>query len=151
MEDMRSLKDFVSGRYRQFAAPLLILLFTYAALVKLLAFATFEAQLLVQPFPPKIAYVLSYLIPAAELSAAVLLVFKRTRIAGLWLSLVLMIQFTGYAALALLRFWGRVPCPCGGILGHLAWGPHLAFNIIFLLITIVGIYLEAKERRFGDT
>jgi hypothetical protein len=134
----------------QFLPALLIGLFSYAAFSKLLDFRQFEAAMLVQPFPRTIAFILAFVIPPAELTAAALLAGKRTRYAGLWLSVVLMSQFTGYAALAYFHFRIATPCPCGGILGSMSWGPHLLFNIFFLLVTIVSIFITNRERRGGD-
>ena len=91
------------------AAPM-VALFTYSAFVKLLSFDTFRAQLLVQPLPHTVANVLAYLFPLLELSAAALLLFRRTYEAAAWLSFGLMSVFTGYAALAVLGFWAHVPC-----------------------------------------
>jgi len=130
---------------------LLIALFTYSAAVKLADFAMFRTQMRLQPFPPGIGSVLAVLLPAAELLTAVLLVFKRTQHFGLVLSFIMMFLFTGYAALALLPFWLRTQCPCGGVLGHLAWPWHLAFNIFFLAITMIASYGSLKERRQGGS
>ena len=131
------------------SAPLIVL-FSYAALSKSLDLPQFEAQLLVHPFSRPVAVILAFLIPAAEFAAVILLLFDRTFRAGFWLSFILMFEFSGYVALVLLHFWKRVPCPCGGILGKMGWGPHLAFNLFFLAITIMGIVLNSKERRAGD-
>ena len=130
-------------------SALLVLLFSYAALSKLFSFSAFRAQMQVQPFPLPVAQALAILLPFLELLAASLLIFKRTAIIGLWLSFALMLEFTGYAGLALLHFWGHVPCSCGGILGKLPWGPHLALNSLFLVITIMGLNITYKERRTG--
>ena len=117
----------------------LVLLFCYAALSKLLDFPDFHRQMLNQAFAPWFNRLLVYLVPSTELTAVILLYFKKTITAGLWLSFCLMAGFTSYISLVLLHFWPRVPCSCGGILGHLSWEPHLVFNTIFLLITIIAI------------
>lgn len=128
---------------------LLVLLFTYAAVSKLIAYDEFRTQMLNQVFPPAMNLVLFYTIPPAELLAAALLCFAKTQRWGQYLALLLMAAFTGYVALVMLHAWHRVPCSCGGILGKLKWGPHLLLNCTFLLITLVSIYQQRKERRAG--
>jgi len=137
-------------RLQQVPTALLVLLFSYAAVSKLADFGGFRAQLLAQPVPRPLAGTLAFLIPALELSAVLLLLSGRGRGAGLRIAFGLLLLFSGYAALAVLGFWQQVPCSCGGILGRLSWGPHLALNLFFLLVTIVCLYSHARERRSGD-
>jgi len=139
-------------RYAAWRAPLdalLVLLFTYAALSKLLDYANFRVQMENQVFPAGINLALFYGLPPLELAAGLMLVLPHCSCAGRRLSLVLLAGFTAYVALVMLHFWHRVPCSCGGILGKLKWGPHLLLNVFFLLVTLASIYLERKERRTG--
>ncbi|MDB5145965.1 MAG: hypothetical protein JWQ66_4680 [Mucilaginibacter sp.] len=135
---------------KEIPRALLALLFAYAACSKLLDLHDFRRQMQGQVFSPGLNRLLVYLIPLLEIAAVVLLSSKKLRYAGCWLSFGLMAAFTGYVSLVLLHFWSWVPCSCGGILGGLSWGPHLVLNVVFLLLTIVAIYLETKERRAGD-
>ena len=127
-------------------SALLILLFVYAAASKLAAFGTFRVQLHLQPVPEGVADVLLYLLPAAELIAVGLLFFKRTVLAGLELSLALLLLFTCYIALAMLHYWSRTPCACGGILSHMTWRVHLVFNSFFIALNLIAIKIHLKER-----
>jgi putative oxidoreductase len=121
-------------------AALLILLYVYAAISKLVTFDDFRGQLYNQSFPREVAVLLLYLLPAAELLTAGLLFFPRTERTGLTLSLVLLTLFTGYISLVLLHFWSRVPCSCGGVLSHLSWGGHLLFNLFFIALNLIALY-----------
>lgn len=127
----------------------LALLFVYTALSKWLDFPKFRHEMLNQVFPVWAAQGIIYLLPAVELLTCFLLISKKTQRAGLWFSFGMMGAFTGYIGLVLLHFWKRVPCSCGGILSHLSWGVHLAFNFIFLLITVLGLYLSTKRKEQG--
>lgn len=128
--------------------PLLfILLFTYAAASKLLDFGRFRSQLYLQPFPHSLSDLLAYLIPATELLLALLLCFNRSRFAGLVLSTILMGLFAGYISYLLLSYQGKLPCSCGGILEHMSWTAHLAFNWAFVLIGITGIALHLTDTK----
>jgi hypothetical protein len=126
---------------------LLIILFIYAAISKLLTFSEFRQQLYNQTFPHRLGGILLYLLPAIELGTVALLCFKRTAVAGLIFSAILLAAFTSYISLVMLRFWNRVPCSCGGILSHMSWGVHLAFNCTFLIMNLIAIILYFKERR----
>jgi len=133
--------------FKSLPSTLLIALFVYAAISKLIAFHTFGIQLSRQPFPPAFSMVLQYLIPCIELLTVGLVVFPKTFYRGLQLSLCLLILFTGYIILTLLHSWNRPACPCGGILSHLSWADHLVFNLIFLSINLIAISIYTKERR----
>ncbi|MDB5143663.1 MAG: hypothetical protein JWQ66_2376 [Mucilaginibacter sp.] len=126
---------------------LLILLFVYAAVSKLIDFDRSRGQMLNQVFPSAIAEILMWAVPIAELITAGLLLFKRTYLPGLYLSMELMAVFTLYIILVLLNVFGRIPCSCGGVLQKMGWVPHLFFNLFFLLLTVTGIYITYKERR----
>jgi putative oxidoreductase len=132
---------------RSLPAALLILLYFYAALSKLLDFSLFHAQLYRQPFPHDVADLLHYGLPGVELLTVLLLMIPRTISTGLQLSLVLLLLFTGYIALALLHFWSHVPCSCGGVLSRLSWRSHFVFNCFFLCLNFIAIHIHLEERR----
>lgn len=127
----------------------LILLFTYAAISKLLDPDVFRSQLYRQPFSHALADILLYALPLSESLAIVLLLFERTRFAGLLFSAGLLLVFSCYISLGLLRFWSKIPCSCGGILNHLSWGTHLIFNCAFLLAAFTGIFAHYMESRMA--
>lgn len=83
-----------------------------------------------QPFSRPVNNLLAYVLPVVEMGAVILLVIHRTRLTGLFLSL-LMLLFTGYVAVVLLNVFGRIPCSCGGVIELLGWKAHLVFNIFF--------------------
>ncbi|WP_373614519.1 MauE/DoxX family redox-associated membrane protein [Mucilaginibacter sp. OAE612] len=126
---------------------LLIMLFIYAALSKLLTFSDFRQQLYNQNFSHGFAAFLTYFLPGAEIITAGFLCFKRTVLAGLFLSAILLVAFTGYISLVMLHYWDRMPCSCGGILSHMSWTAHLIFNWFFLILNLIAIYLQLPERK----
>jgi len=127
---------------------LVIVLFVYTAVSKLANFDLFRRQMLLQVFPLWLSAILVWVVPFAELIAAIMLLFSNTMLKGLYLSGLLMTVFTGYIALVLLHVFEKVPCSCGGILQNMGWATHLVFNAAFLILIIVAIIL--KERRFSD-
>jgi len=127
---------------------ILILMFSYATATKLIAFSSFQIQMLRQPIPKWAVDILIYIIPTAELITIMFLLFKKTRTAGFYSSSVLMAIFLLYVGLAMTGTFGRVPCACGGIIGKFNWPQHFFFNMIFLLLSIYGIIIDYRERRF---
>lgn len=123
---------------------LLVLLWIYTAVSKLINIHEFERQLNNQVFGKVFTQWLFWLIPITEISAAIMLVINNTKIYGLILSLILMALFTGYIGLVLLNFYPRIPCSCGGVLKNLGWHAHLWFNLFFLGTSAFGIYAYRK-------
>jgi putative oxidoreductase len=130
-------------------AALLVLLFLYASISKLLGFSLFVDEMNNQPFPNWMTPYLVVLIPGSEILAAAALLFDRTRMLGLYASFALLFVFTLYAALVLLNVFDYVPCSCGGMLKKLNWTQHLWFTSAFLLLSIIGILLFRKQRAGG--
>jgi hypothetical protein len=122
---------------------LLVLLFTYAAVTKLLDYSTFRLQLGRSPFITQFAGTVAWALPLGELLVALALVFKRTRLLGLYASLFLMTMFTAYIY-AILNLSYYVPCSCGGVLSKMTWDQHLWFNIFFVGLSIGGIYFHLQ-------
>jgi putative oxidoreductase len=136
---MRNQKTIV-----QLIVFLLILLFVYTATSKLIDLKEFEKQLGKQHIYPSLATVLLWAIPVSEILTALLLAFKKTKLMGLCCSLFMLILFTAYIGLALIGFYKEVPCSCGGVLKQISWKVHFWFNIFFLFITSIGIWIEKK-------
>jgi hypothetical protein len=124
---------------------LLFILFVYAATSKLIDFKRFSFQMDSQPFDDRFTPWLVFGVPLTEFVIAAMLIFKRTLLAGLWASLILMLLFTGYIILIKLNYFGKIPCSCGGVISQLSWTQHLFFNLFFVLISIAGIVLRRKQ------
>ncbi len=128
-------------------AAILAALYSYAAILKLSNVSQFRAQLDNQVLPEGSSEVLVWLIPVAGLLVCLLLVFQTTRYAGFCVSTVLLSLFSAYMALVVLDFFDRVPCSCGGILGKAGFEVHLAFNLFFMALSLMGIVMfHAKPK-----
>ena len=130
-------------------AALIILLFLYASLSKILSFHQFVGEINNQPLPNSWTPFLSVAIPAAEVLISVLVAFERTRLAGFWLSLFFMSVFTVYAIVILLHGFSYIPCSCGGVIEHLTWPEHLLLNISYVVLSGLGIRLQRQILRVG--
>ncbi|QHS63027.1 MauE/DoxX family redox-associated membrane protein [Chitinophaga agri] len=132
--------------FPELPAILLVALFTYAAISKLLQYDTFQHQLGQSPFVTAYANVIVWLLPLSELAIAALLVIPGTRLTGLYLSFAMMLAFTIYIY-AILHYSYFVPCSCGGLLSQMNWDQHFIFNIVFTLISLAGIFLLPLHKK----
>ncbi|OJX54854.1 MAG: hypothetical protein BGO88_02985 [Flavobacterium sp. 38-13] len=144
---MRARKLFV-----EVTVALLVVLFLHTAISKFLDFKGFVYDLNNQPFPNSFTPYLAWLIPLTELVIVCFLLFEKTRLAGLYASLVLMSAFTVYTCLVLLDVFAYVPCSCGGVVSYLTWAQHFFFNLFFVVIISIAIVLNrSKSFRFERT
>lgn len=124
---------------------LFILLFVYAAVSKLLDVEKFKVQVGQSPLLTNMAGFIVWFIPGIEILISLMLVFPRTRLIALYASFSLMVMFTAYI-IAILNFSETIPCSCGGVLSSLGWKEHLIFNFGFVLLGLVGVVLQTRQR-----
>ncbi|WP_333696017.1 MauE/DoxX family redox-associated membrane protein [Flavobacterium sp.] len=120
---------------------LFVLLFVYAAVSKLLDFENFQVQLGQSPLISSFAGFISFFIPILELLLAFFLIFPKSRRTSLHLSTFLMSTFSAYI-FVMINFSPNVPCSCGGILEQLNWKEHLYFNMFFVILGTLALYIE---------
>jgi uncharacterized membrane protein YphA (DoxX/SURF4 family) len=135
------MKDILSKTL----ASLLIILFIYAGLSKLMDYPEFRFQLGRSPYLTGVAGFVAWFMPAVEILAALLLTFQRTRLFGFYLSFFLMMLFTGYIY-AMLHYAPSLPCSCGGVLSTMSWEQHFYFNVFFVLVSIAGVFVMTGRR-----
>jgi hypothetical protein len=123
---------------------LFILLFTYTATDKLLHNARFYNVLKKAPLIRGQASVISISVPLVEIIIVALLFIPKTRILGLFGSLLLMSAFTAYIAI-MLFFSPHLPCSCGGVVSQLGWNEHLIFNSLFIGLAALAIWLSRSR------
>ena len=121
----------------------LLLLWIYTGLNKLIHYDKFSFEAGRSPFLQHVAPLVAVMVPSGELVIAVLLIFKRMRVAGLYASLFLMTLFTGYVYV-MLHYAYDLPCSCGGIIELLTWEQHLVINLILTLLTMAAILLQSR-------
>jgi hypothetical protein len=109
-------------------------------------FSVFKENIAESPLLAPIAKPIAWGLPWVEFIITLLLIIPRWRLKGLYASLALMILFTVYV-IGLLLFDKKLPCSCGGILQEFSWPQHLAFNSIFVLLSIWAIVLQRLEKK----
>ena|SRR5882757_8718120 len=140
-----------SGKWiADICAMCLVFLFVYTATSKLFQFNLFRWQLEGFPWIGRMGNVLAWMVPAVELAAAGLLLIRRRRITGFYVSLILMVLFTIYLAL-MLGTQTHLPCSCGGVIGKMTWRQHLVFNLFFTGISITGLVYSPPKIKFYAT
>lgn len=125
-------------------SALLLLLFLYTALSKLAGYKVFAVALKDIPLIGRYASLIAWLLPVSELLIAILLFFSKTRLAGLFVSFIALLVFSGYL-LYMIMYVPHLPCNCGGVLNSLSWKQHIIFNAFFLLINILGIRISVRR------
>ncbi|MDR6782337.1 putative membrane protein YphA (DoxX/SURF4 family) [Pedobacter africanus] len=140
-------KGWFSDRTRKITVDvicyLFVLLFLYAATSKLMEYDKFQLQMGKSPIITDYASILVWLVPGLEIAISITLLLERTRLAGLYAAFTLMALFTFYIY-AILSYSDSIPCSCGGVLQKMTWDQHLVFNIIFVVLGIIGILLQGK-------
>lgn len=124
-------------------SALLILLFVYTGIDKLGNIARFRKILSASPLIGSMAGPISFLLPFAELSIALLLFIPSLRKWGLLASLAIMSLFTLYLSY-MIYFTPDLPCTCGGVLPQMTWRQHLVFNIFFTFLAATGLGLHKR-------
>ncbi|WP_371417043.1 MauE/DoxX family redox-associated membrane protein [Chitinophaga sp. XS-30] len=127
-----------------------ILLFLYTALNKVFLYDTYILDLQASPALAPLSISLAIVIPFSEIVVSILLFFERTRKIGMYASFILMSVFTIYVGYV-LSFTDERPCQCGGIIRELSWPAHMIFNICFLLLSAIGIWLIRKKDNRNST
>ncbi|MFD2968792.1 MauE/DoxX family redox-associated membrane protein [Sphingobacterium bambusae] len=123
----------------------LVFVFLYSALSKLLDFGYFKAELDKSPFLERWTVVLDYLIPLSEIIVVIMLLVKSTRTLALYLYLYMMSSFCFYVYLMMTKAH-YLPCACMGLFGKwLSWEAHLLVNVFLLVLTILVILLNNKD------
>lgn len=123
---------------------LFILLFTYAAVSKLIDYEKFKVQIGQSPLLTAYEAWIVWAVPGIEIVISFMLAIPRTRHLALYGAFSMMVMFSAYIVV-ILNFSDYVPCSCGGILEKLGWTEHLFFNIGFVLLALWGIILISKD------
>jgi uncharacterized membrane protein YphA (DoxX/SURF4 family) len=126
---------------------LLVWLFAYTGSSKLFGHELFKEQLTQVNYLKPMAAFMSIALPVTEILTGLLIVYKPTARAGLWLAAILLATFTIHVSIMLAGDKTNLPCSCGGVLKALSWKNHLWFNIMFMLLACCNIYLTGIRKR----
>lgn len=123
---------------------LLVLLFVYTGLTKLMDYTAFRAALIKSPPLRSWAGTIAWALPVAELLVAILLLLPRWRGYGIGASLLLLVLLTGYLGWMIL-YAPHLPCNCGGVVSGMSWRQHVWFNGGFIVLNGMVAYLHKRR------
>jgi len=136
MNLLRSNAEWIS----EIITFLLILLFVYASVSKILDFENFRTEMGQSPLLTKISHIVAPVVIVIELLISIMLTSRKTRRWALLMSFALMTIFTTYIVVV-FNFTHYIPCSCGGILGKLGWTEHILFNALFVAMAAAGFLI----------
>lgn len=140
----------VKKRILKYGPYIFILLWGYAATVKLWNWENSRREMYLQPFPDWIGDILFWLIPLIELAIVGLLLYQATILRGIQATIVLLSIFTIYFIFGIGRVFGKIPCACGGILIGMGHKEHIFFNLLFITLGIYTWVLARKSLPHSD-
>lgn len=144
---MKIVKNIKWKNIHELISFLLIILWIYAAISKLLQLENFRIRLSQFPFISEYAHQLAWLVPGVEIIIALLFFFPRLKDEAYLASAALLLVFTAYI-IAVLNLSDSIPCSCNGVLPSLSWKEHILFNVGFLLLAIAGLLMSPQLRKY---
>lgn len=124
-----------------------LFLFAYTAYAKIIDHDRFLHGLTRVHLISGFAVLISFLVPVVEVLVVILLIIPRTLKIGLSLFTLIMSAFTIYIISAMI--WEpKLPCHCGGAIEKLSWGQHIWFNIAFIFLASMGLWLIKSSKTF---
>jgi len=124
-------------------ALLFVILFLYTGISKLMDYSVFREQIALSPLLAPVSNWVAILLPSTEIIISVVLFIPRSRLIGLYTSLILMVLFTGYV-IYILNYNEHLPCTCGGFLEMLSWKQHLILNGFLIALAFTGVLLGRR-------
>ncbi|SDL28498.1 Methylamine utilisation protein MauE [Salinimicrobium catena] len=146
---MKTFKIINRKTSRELFSFLLITLWIYAAVEKLIQLETFRIRLSQFPFISEYAELLAWLVPGVEIMIALLFFFPRLKDEAYLASFSLLLIFTVYI-IAVLNLSDSIPCSCNGVLPSLSWKEHILFNGGFLILALAGLVMSPQQRKYDQ-
>ncbi|SFU19066.1 DoxX protein [Algoriphagus locisalis] len=132
--------------FNRLCSLILIAVFIYTGLDKLLRWEASRNAFRNQTFPGELAEALAYAVPITELLITGLLLFSVSRWWGYLSSILLLTVFTTYVGLIWVGAFPRVPCNCAGIIDSLGWAEHFILNLFLIGLAVVGLYMFQSKK-----
>lgn len=123
-----------------------IILFTHAAVTKLIIWKKFRIQLNQFPFIGPFAEWVVWLIPIIQILISFLFLFTGLRLIAFFSSLILLLIFTLYI-IAVLNFSESILFSCGGVVSSWTWNQQLIFNTGCIILAFLGIFISSRKDR----
>lgn len=126
---------------------LMVVLFLYAGVSKLMDIHFFEVQLIRSPWIGNYNTILAWSLPIFEITISVLLLIGgRLRALALYAFGLSLVVFSTYISVVLIS-GQKAPCSCGGLIQKLTWPQHIILNVSFVVIAMIAIRLNTKTKK----
>ncbi|MEO8583413.1 MAG: MauE/DoxX family redox-associated membrane protein [Flavitalea sp.] len=137
-------KSFIAS----LSGSLLVLMYTYAAISKLLMYNAFRFEFLGHVLIRNYTGIIAWTFPVSELPIVCLIIMSGTHQISLRSDIGLLIFFTLYI-IWMFRFYSSAPCSCGGVLSEMSWKPRLLFNLFFIGIGLTPLMYSREPNAGG--
>jgi hypothetical protein len=124
-------------------------LFLYTAYAKIIDHDRFFKGLSKVHIISGFAVFVSWFVPISEILTFVLLLIPKMVKWGFVSFLGLMFSFTGYIVGAMI-FEKALPCHCGGVIEKLSWAQHLWFNLFFIGLAALALWLLESNTKYKN-
>lgn len=125
---------------------LLVLLWLYTGLDKLVDYKSYWHSMYLQIFPRSVLKIMVPAVPIVELGAGLLFFRPKWREYAYVSSLLLLVSFTIYVALIYFGYFPKRPCACAGLFEKMSWGQHLIVNTCLSIIAFSALTLHLKRK-----
>lgn len=115
-----------------------VLLWSYAAISKIIVFRNFRSQLGQSPGLEAYAGLVASGLIFLQLLAIGMICYRSYRLLGLWMTFGIVTVFTGYNGFILMDS-NNLPCTCIGLFEKMTWKGNLNLNMGLMITALVGI------------
>jgi len=126
---------------------ILITLWAYSFLSKIINYQGFRVSILNQPFSNSFGETISIVIPVIEFLLLVMFFVQRLRGIAYLGSLVVLSIFSTYVGLVVLDAFEKIPCGCAGIFERIGWEAHFSVNAGLVGIAGIGCWFVGKKAK----
>ena len=119
---------------------LFLALFVYTAYSKFKTIEDFKSILSHSPLIGRYGAFIAWSIPVLETVISLFLVIPNLKKIGLYASMFIMIFFTLFLTYGIFS-GSKLPCNCGGVISMMTWTQHIWFNLVFIMLAIIGVRL----------
>lgn len=123
---------------QEIISALMVLLFIYASISKIIDFQKFQIELGKSPILGPFYQFAGKGVLALEIIVALMFFSDKTKLLALYVSFGMMVLFTFYI-IVIINFSDYIPCSCGGVLQNLTWSQHILFNLVFVVLSAIGV------------
>lgn len=119
---------------------IIICLYVFVTVNKLVGFEPFITQLKQQRLLKDFATLIAVMVPIWHAALVVLMLIPKTRMLGIWTSMITIMTYNLYIGAMLTEKFGPIPCNCVGIWHTMSWEAQFIINFGLLALHFYCIY-----------